>query len=295
MRAGAQCGQLGVRVAQDVGDPVAVGVERRPQAPGGLDGRERDREVGRAAAAVAHPLHLAAVGVEGDRAAHAVEQGVRVAVGEVGPRHAVVVVLDPRDRRVVGPERSAGQQQAEAGALERRQRAAPPGRELAHVVRLVGDHERLGGAAAVQARAGCERRVRDRDAVAIARLGAGGVGAVGLEVDAVARGVERPLAADVRGGCDHGDARDAALGEHPVRDVRGRRRLAGRRRGRRQECVSLVRSGTAAAAASCQARRGRPAGHARQRATAPVGGMGDRRRQGRRRLGGGEDGISCGW
>ena len=113
---------------------------------------QHDVEVGAAAAAVAHPLHVAVVGVERDRPAHAVEQRLRVAVGVVGARDAVVVVGHPRDRRVVRAERRAGEQQAEAGALEGRPRPAPPGRVLAHVVRLVGDQQRrrLRAAAAVE-------------------------------------------------------------------------------------------------------------------------------------------------
>ena len=95
VRASPQLDERGVRVAQHVRDPVAVGIERGAQPACGLGGRQHGREVGAPAAAVAHPLHLAAVGVEGHRPADAVEQGVRVAVAEVGLRDAVLVVRRP--------------------------------------------------------------------------------------------------------------------------------------------------------------------------------------------------------
>ena len=112
-------------------------------------------------------------------------------------------------------------------------RGAAPRGLVAHVVRLVGDQQRrrLLAAPAVELRAGRERLVGHRHAVAVARLGAGGVRPVGLEVEAVAGGVGRPLARDVGRRRDDADARDAALGEHPVRHVEPERRLA--RRGRR--------------------------------------------------------------
>ena len=166
----------------------------------------------------------------------------RVAVRVVGAGDAVVVVGDPRDRRVVRAERRAREQQPEAGALERGLGAAAPRRELAHVVGLVGDQQRrqLGAAAAVHARSGGERRVGDRDAVAVARLGAGAVGAVGLQVDAVAGGVGGPLAADVGGRGDHRDAPDAALLEHPVGDAQAEGGLAGGGRRGGQERAAVV-------------------------------------------------------
>jgi hypothetical protein len=62
----------------------------------------------------------------------------------------------------------------------------------------------------VRREAGGDRLIGHGQPVAIARLGAGGVGPVGLEVDAVASGVGRPLTADVRGRRhDHHDARRA--------------------------------------------------------------------------------------
>ena len=273
MVAAAQRGELGVGVAEHVLDPVALGLERGAQPARGLGGGQGDREVGLAAAAVAHPLHVAAVGVEGHRAADAVEQGVGVAVGVVGARDAVVVVVDPRDRRAVGAERRAGEEQAEAGALERLAGRAAPRRELAHVVRLVGDQQRglVAAGAPVGLRAGRDRGVGDRDAVAVARLRPGGVRAVGLEVDPVARGVERPLAADVGRRRDDGDPGDPALGQHPVRDVQAERRLAGRGGGRGQERVALVggdgRGGRLLPGA--QRAAGRPRG---QRPATPDGG-----------------------
>jgi hypothetical protein len=83
--------------------------------------------------------------------------------------------------------------------------------------------------------------VRHRDAVAVARLGPRGVRPVGLEVDAVARGVQRPLAADVSGRRDDRDPRDPPLGEHLVRDVQAERRLSGGGRGRGEERLALMR------------------------------------------------------
>ena len=233
VRAGAQVGEAGVGVAQHVGDPVALRVERGAQAARGLGGGQADREVGAAAAAVGHPLHVAVVGVERDRAADAVDQRVGVAVGVVGLRDALVVVGDPRDRRVVGAERGAGEQQPEARALERGLRAAAPRGLVAHVVRLVGQQQRrhLLAAPAVHLRAGRERLVGHGDAVAVARLGPGRVRPVGLDVEPVAGGVGGPLAGDVGGRRHDADAADPALGEHPVRDVQPERRLA-RRGGR---------------------------------------------------------------
>jgi hypothetical protein len=110
------------------------------------------------------------------------------------------------------------------------------------VVRLVGDQQRRrGGAAfAVQCRLGGQRRIRDRDPVPVARLGPGGVRSVRLQVDAVARGVERLLAADVRGRCHHRDAGDAPRGQHLMRDVQSERGLAGGGRGGGEEGVAVV-------------------------------------------------------
>ena len=242
MVAGPDRTQLRVRVAQDVGDPVALGVERRPQAPRGLRRGQHDVEVGPPHASVADPLHVAAVGVEGHRPADAVDQGLRVAVVVVRARDALVVVGHPRDRRVVRAKRRARQQQPEAGAGERIDRRPPPGRVLAHVVGLVGDQQRrpLRAAAAVDLGAGGHGRVRDRDAVPVTRLRAGRIGPVGLEVDAVAGGVERPLAADVGRRRDDRDTRHAALGQHPVGDVQPEGGLAGGGRGARQEGVAVV-------------------------------------------------------
>jgi hypothetical protein len=110
------------------------------------------------------------------------------------------------------------------------------------VVRLVGDQQgRLArGRAALGGGSGRDGRVGDRDPVAVARLGAGGVEAVRLEVDAVAHGVERPLPADVRGRRHDDDALDPARGQHLVRDVEPERRLAGRWGGGGQERVRLA-------------------------------------------------------
>ena len=144
------------RVAQHVRHPVAVGLERGAQAARRLGGGQDDAEVGAAAAAVAHPLHVAVVEVERHRAADAVEQRVGVAVGVVGLRDAVGVVGDPRDRRVVRAERRAREQELEARGAERlRPCCVPHAACVAHVVRLVGDQQRrhLRGAAARARRA----------------------------------------------------------------------------------------------------------------------------------------------
>ena len=86
VRAGPQRPQLLVRVAQDVRDPVAVRVERRAQPPRGLRRGQHDVEVRAAHAAVADPLHVAAVGVERHGPADAVDERLRVAVAVVGAR-----------------------------------------------------------------------------------------------------------------------------------------------------------------------------------------------------------------
>ena len=246
MRARAQLPQLVVGIAQDVRDPVAVRVERGPQPPCGLGGRQDDVEVGAAHAAVAHPLHVAAVRVERDRPADAVDQRLRVAVAVVGARDAVLVVVHPRDRRVVGAERRARQQQPEPRLRERLDRRAPPRRVLAHVMRLVGDQQRrpLGAAAPVHGRPRRHRRVRHRDAVPVARLRPGGVRPVRLQRDPVPRRVQRPLAADVGRRRDDGDARHAPLGEHPVGHVQAERGLAGGgRRGGEERLAGVVEDG----------------------------------------------------
>ena len=242
MVAGADRPQLLVGVAQHVRDPVALRVQGRAQPPRGLRRGQHDVEVRAPDPSVADPLHVAAVGVEGHRPADAVDQRLRVAVVVVRARDALVVVRDPRDRRVVRAEGRAREQQPEPGARERVDGRAPPGRVLAHVVRLVGDQQRraLRAAALVHRGARGHGRVRDRHAVPVTRLGPGRVGPVGLELDAVARGVERPLAADVGRRRHDGDARDAPLGQHPVGDVQAEGGLAGRGRGRRQEGVAGV-------------------------------------------------------
>ena len=206
-----------------------------------------DVEVRAADLAVADPLHVPAVGVEGHRPAHAVHQRLRVAVVVVGAGHAVVVVGHPRDRRVVRAKRRAREQQPEARPRERLDGRAPPRRVLAHVVRLVGDQQRraLGAAPPVHRRPRGHRRVGHRDAVAIAWLGPLGVRPVGLQVDAVARGVQRPLAADVGGRRDDRHARHAPLGEHPVGDVQPEGGLAGGgRRGREERVAGMVENGS---------------------------------------------------
>ena len=144
---------------------------------------QHDVEVGAAHLPVAHPLHVAAVGVERHRPADAVDQRLRVAVAVVRAGDAVVVVGHPRDRRVVRAERRARQQQPEAGARERLDRRAAPRGVLAHVVRLVGDQQRrpLRAAAPVHPGARRHRRVGDRDAVPVARLRPRGVRPVRLE------------------------------------------------------------------------------------------------------------------
>ena len=83
------------------------------------------------------------------------------------------------------------------------------------------------------------------DAVPVTRLRPGAVGPVRLQVDAVARGVQRPLAADVRRRGDHGHPRHAPLGEHPMGDVQAERRLAGRgRRGREERLAGGLEDGS---------------------------------------------------
>ena len=217
-----------VGVAQDVGDPVAVRVQRGPQPPRGLGGGQHDVEVRPAHPTVADPLHVAAVRVERHRPADAVDQRLRVAVAVVRARDAFLVVVDPRDRRVVRAKRRAREQQPEAGALERLDRRAPPRRVLAHVVRLVGDQQRrpLGAAAAVDVGAGGDRRVGDGDAVAVARLRPG-----------------RSWAGWARAGCRSGrrraptGGRCASSARPPRRAPRAPRRASGgRRAARRWSC-----------------------------------------------------------
>ena len=109
--------------------------------------------------------------------------------------------------------------------------ALAPGGQLAHVVRLVGDHQRPppGRRGGVHLRAGGHGGVRDRHAVAVGRLGAVGVGPARVQVQAVAGGVGRPLAADVGGGRDHAHAAHDAAPQQLVRHPQAERGLARRR------------------------------------------------------------------
>ena len=134
---------------------------------------------------------------------------------------------------------SSSRKRAFANALDRR---PPPRRVLAHVVGLVGDQQRrpLGAAAPVHGRPRGDRRVRHRDAVPVTRLRPGGVRPVRLERDPVPRRVQRPLAADMGRRRDHGDARHAPLGEHPMRHVQAERGLAGGGRRRSEERLAGV-------------------------------------------------------
>ena len=142
----------------------------------------------------------------------------------------------------------------------------------------------LGAAAAVDRRAGRERLVGHGDAVAVARLRPGGVGPVGLEVEAVAGGVGRPLARDVGGRRDDADARDPALGQHPVGDVEPERRLARGRGGRGEEGAlgmgehgrdGLLLPAAQRAAGGPRGERGDRHERRRKLAAAPVGTRGD--------------------
>ena len=80
---------------------------------------------------------------ERDRAADAVGDRLGVCVGDVGDDDAVVVVANARDRRRVGAERRAREQQPALRRRERRAKAVAPREVLAEVVRLVDDHERV--------------------------------------------------------------------------------------------------------------------------------------------------------
>ena len=210
MAVGAHLAQPGVGVAQHVAHPLALRGERRPQPPRRFRPRQGDVEVTAAQPTVGDPLHLAVVGQEGDRPADPVAERLRVAVDVVGAADAVLVVGDPGDRRVVGAERRAGEQQPEAGAVEGAAGAQAPGGLVAHVVGLVGDQQGrpAGGGVAVGVRPGGDRLVGDGDAVEVGRLGPVGVRPVRLEVDPVAGRVGGPLAADVGGRPDDDDARD---------------------------------------------------------------------------------------
>src|SRR5215218_204983 len=243
MVAGADLGEPRVSVAQHAPHPVPAAVERRAQTTRVLRTRQHDREVRAAALAVAHPLHVAVVGDKGDRPADPVDQRVGVRVGVVGGGEAVGVVLDPRDRRVVGAERRAAQQQSQLGAREGVHRRDAPARVLAHVVGLVGDQQRapLCAGVAVRSRAGSDRLIRDRNAVTVGRLGPLRVRAIRLEVNPVAGRVGRPLARDVRSGGEDRDALHPTRLQHLVRDAQPERRLAGGRCRGGEERLPVVR------------------------------------------------------
>ena len=226
------------------GDPVALRVQRRAQPPRRLGRGQDDGEVGVAAAAVGHPLHVAVVGAERDGAADAVVQRLRVGVGVVGARDAVVVVGDPRDRGVVASGTACRTAAASAGPPRTPRRRVVPQAACSPMwcgssaISSVGHRAR---AAAVHGRAGGDGLVGDGDAVAVARLRAprrwGGW----------ARGRCRsaPRRPPTGGRCGSSARRPrpaarAPADEHPVRDVQPEGRLA--RRGRRggQERLALV-------------------------------------------------------
>ncbi len=240
---GAHLAQPGVAVAQHLAHPLALRAERRPQAPGRLRRRQDEVEVGAAQPTVREPLHLAVIGQEGDRAADPVDQRLRIAVDVVGPAEAVLVVGDPGNRRVVGAEGRAREEQPEAGAVEGLAGLQAPGGQIAHVVRLVGDQQGrpAAGGQPVRIRPGRDRLVGDGDAVEVGRLRPVRVRPVRLEVDAVAARVGGPLAADVGGRAGDDDARDEPGAQHPVGDVQAEGGLAGRRRRRGQEAGGRVR------------------------------------------------------
>ena len=110
--------QAGVGVTQNLAHPVTFGGQGCPQPAGRFVGRKDHVEVGVPDLAVTRPFHLAVIGQESDRAADPVDQGVRIAVGEVGAADVVVVVADPGDRLVVGAERGSGEQQTEGRVVE---------------------------------------------------------------------------------------------------------------------------------------------------------------------------------
>src|SRR6185503_9394648 len=110
----------------------------------------------------------------------------------------------------------------------------------------------------------------DGDAVTVARLGPGGVRPVRLEVDAVAGGVKRPLAADVGRRGDHRHTRDAESIRWAMCSPKVVLPAAGVAEARN---ASPEWSKTLAAAACCQARSGRPVGQdGRERPAAGRGG-----------------------
>ena len=190
-----------------------------------------------------HPLHVAAVGVERDRPADAVDQRLRVAVVVVRPRDALLVVGRPTGSAscpsgTACPTAAAGTAPARTPSIVVRPHvASSPMWCGSSAISSVG---RSSAAPAVDVRPGRHGRVGDGDAVAVARLGPGGVRPVGLEVDAVAGGVQRPLAADVGRRRDDGHARHPPLGEHPVGDVQPEGGLAGGGRRGGEEGVAGV-------------------------------------------------------
>ena len=223
--------QLRVRGAEDPREAVGqLGRDRRPVAAAGLARGEHLAERRLDDVVAALPLQRPVVGDERDAAADPVAHRVRVRVGDVGHGDAVVVA-DARDRRLVGPERRAGQQQPALGLPEGDAEALAPREVLAEVVGLVGDHERPRAAGLRVLRRGHRHaRVRERDALEVA--GRAQAVRVGEQVQAEPRRRLGPLARQRRRRADHRDAARAAgpellLGEHQRR-VRLAR--AGRRR-----------------------------------------------------------------
>ena len=274
-------------------DPVAVRVERRAQPARGLGGGQHDGEVGAPAAAVAHPLHVTAVGVEGHRAADAVEQRVGVAVAVVGARDAVLVVGRPTGSACCRSGTACRRAAAGSGRARTRSTVAAAPRRVARPCgaarrRSPASALRRSGAGARPAPA-ATRRVGDGDAVAVARLRPGGVRPVGLE----RRSRSARRRAPTGGRC-------ASSARPPRRAPRGPRRASGARRaGRTWSCRRRAspRRGTrrrrgrgrrAAAAAARRAADGPPATRAaarRRRAAGSIVTSQDgkrRRRVGRR-------------
>jgi hypothetical protein len=97
------------------------------------------------------------------------------------------------------------------------------------VVNLVEDHEGLGrlGELAVQCRAHGDLCIGDDDAVEAATTERLAVAVLGIEPDAGAMGGVRPLAFQVLGGRDNGNAIDGSTCQQFGREAQRERRLAG--------------------------------------------------------------------